>query len=328
MALLNTDGSTHAHKLCSQHETVLKHVLGDEAGTIGHAFKHHELSLHIGGETRIRKRLDIHGNEPLTTTDSHAVLKALDLNAHLGHFCKRDIEMHRVETGNGHTLVGAKSTGNDEGTSLNAVANRHMVGRVELLHAFNAHNMRTGINNLCAHVIEHVCQIDNLRLTGSVLNDGRALCLDGTHHDVLCGTYAGKIERDNGTMQASRAVGTDIAMVVVDLHAKCCQTRQMLVDRAGTDVAPAGHGHNGLAETRDKRAKNRDACTHLRNVLIGSDPVAHRLGVDDELMLPMNNAGAERLEHLAHEPDIRDVRHIAEVIDARRHDSCSHELQG
>ena len=102
----------------------------------------------------------------------------------------------------------------------------------------------------------------------------------------------------------------------------------MLVDRAGTNVAPAGHGHNCLAETCDKRAKNRDACTHLRNVLIGSDPVAHRLGIDDELMLPMNNAGAERLEHLAHEPDIRDVRHVAEVIDARRHDSCSHELQG
>ena len=236
--------------------------------------------------------------------------------------------MHWVETGDGHTLVGTKSAGNNEGTSLNAVADRHMVGRVELLHAFDAHDMRASIDDLRAHVIEHVCQIDNLRLTCRILNDGRALCLDGTHQDVLCSTYAGEIERDNGAMQASRAISANVAVVVVDLHAKCRQTRQMLVDRAGTNVASAGHGHNGLAETRDKRAKNRDACTHLRNVLIGSDPVAHRLGVDDELMLPMNNAGAERLEHLAHEPDIRDVRHIAEVIDARRHDSCSHELQG
>ena len=80
---LDNDIGTHAVQLASQHEAVLEHILGDHAGALAQSEEAHGLSLHIGGKSRERKRLDVRRqNRPFSPAGAFA-RTALDTDTHL-----------------------------------------------------------------------------------------------------------------------------------------------------------------------------------------------------------------------------------------------------
>ena len=131
-------------------------------------------------------------------------------------------------------IVRHQRTGDDKGTGLDAVAHHAMDNGMELFHAFDSHDGRTGANNLGAHLVEHVSEIDDLGLAGGIVDNRGALCAHRGHDEVLGRTDTGKLERDGGTAQALRRAGVDVAVGGIKLDAQGLETQNMHVDLAGT----------------------------------------------------------------------------------------------
>ena len=105
---------------------------------------------------------------------------------------------------------------------------------MELFHAFDSHDGRTGANNLGAHLVEHVSEIDDLGLAGGIVDNRGALCAHRGHDEILGRTDAGELERDGGTAQTLGRAGVDVAVGGIKLDAQGLETQNMHVDLAGT----------------------------------------------------------------------------------------------
>ena len=131
-------------------------------------------------------------------------------------------------------IVGHQRTGNDKGTGLDAVTHHAMGNRMQLFHALDGHDRRTGADNLGTHFVEHVSKIDDLGLACGIVDDSGTLRAHGSHDEVLGRTDTGKLERDGGTAQALRRVGVDVAVGGVELNTQGLETQNMHVDLTST----------------------------------------------------------------------------------------------
>src|SRR3546814_3371154 len=82
-----------AHQFLHVHEAVLEDRLVDDADAFGDAVHGHELRLHVGGETRMRRGDDVHRLRPAPAhVDGDAVAAGADVGAGLDQLVE-----HRVE---------------------------------------------------------------------------------------------------------------------------------------------------------------------------------------------------------------------------------------
>ena len=199
---------------------------------------------------------------------------------------------------------------------------------MQLFHALDGHDGRTRADNLGAHLVEHVGEIDDLGLAGSVVDNRGALRAHGSHDEVLGSAYARELERDGGTAQALGSTGVDVAVGGVELDAQSLETQDMHIDLAGTQVAAARHGNLGAMETTQQGAHHSRGGAHLGDKLVGSLPGINLGGIDFERVLIENfDCGAHALEYLAHNVDIGNIGHVLKRCLARRQKRCSHEFE-
>ena len=97
---LDTNIGTHTHELGGEHEAVLEDVLGNYGASVGKGRKHHDLRLHVGRETRERKRLDIDRLDALGAIDVDTVLDTLALDAHKFHLFEHHSQVDGAEARN------------------------------------------------------------------------------------------------------------------------------------------------------------------------------------------------------------------------------------
>ena len=105
----------------------------------------------------------------------------------------------------------------------------------------------------CAHFIEHIRKINDLRFARGVIDNGRAFSSDRSHKHVFRSTHAGKIEEHLRCMKPIRARGIKVTMIVHEIHTQCFEHGKMHVDLARTDLAAAGHCDARLAKTPNER---------------------------------------------------------------------------
>ena len=199
---------------------------------------------------------------------------------------------------------------------------------MELFHALDGHDRRTGADNLGAHFVEHVGEIDDLGLAGGIVDNRGALCAHRGHDEVLGRTDTGKLERDGGTAQALRRAGVDVAVGGIKLYAQGLKTQNVHIDLASTQVAAARHGDLGAMEATQQGSHDGGGSTHLGNELVGGLPRIGLRGIDLERVLVENiDRSAHALEHLAHHVDIGNIGHVLQRRLARRQKRCRHEFE-
>ncbi len=238
--------------------------------------------------------------------------------------------MARIEAGDlDAALVGHERAGDDEGTRLDAVADHAVRDGMELLDALDLHDRGAGAGDLGAHLVQHVREVDDLGLAGSVVDDGRAAGADGSHDEVLGGADAGELKRHRGADKAVGRIGVDVAVVGIELHPKRLETEDMHVDLARAEVAAARHGDLGATAAAQQRTHDGGRGAHLGDELVGSLPRMHLGGIDCQAVLVHDvDRGAQPLENLAHDVNVRDVRHVLENGLARGQQRCRHQLEG
>ena len=87
--------------------------------------------------------------------------------------------------------------------------------RVQLIDALDGDDAGAGTVDDGAHLVEHRRQVDDFRLAGGVLDDGRALGERRGHQDVLGRADTGELEGDLGAEQLVRLADDG---AVFDLH--------------------------------------------------------------------------------------------------------------
>ena len=261
----------------------------------------------------MRKRLDIGGLQRLIAAAGDPILPRLDAAAHGAQLHDGHMQVRRVDAAH-RDRAARERTARQEGTGLDAIAHRGVLAGMQAFkrHALHLDDGRAGAADLAAHGVEHVRQIDDLRLTRGVLDAGGAMSGNGGHKAVLRGADAGELQRDIGTVQAVGRVGVQVPVVHGELHTQGLKTHQVHIDLAGTDLAAAGHGHARLAETRHQRAEHADGRAHLRHQLVGRFMGRDLSSVDDHGVAVALDGGAEALEHLRHDDDIADKGHIVQ----------------
>ena len=232
-----------------------------------------------------------------------------------------------LEASNVNGAAGHARSGN-EGASLDTIANDGMRDGMERSDALDLNDRGTRAGDLRAHLVKHVGEIDNLRLTSGVVDNRGAARVNGGHDQVLRRANTREFKGDVGANYAIGRTGMHVAVGRLEVHAKRLKAKDMHVDLASSEVASAGHGDNGLAKASQERAHNGRRGTHLDDELVRRLPLIHVRGIDDERVLIQNvYLGAETLEDLTHDMDIGDVGDIRERIHARSHDGRRHELK-
>ena len=202
-----------------------------------------------------------------------AIFDALAVDTHELHLLEHHAQVNGAKARDIDTaIVGHQRTGNDKGTGLDAVAHHAMGNGMELFHAFDSHDGRTGANNLGAHLVEHVSEIDDLGLAGGIVDNRGALCAHRGHDEVLGRTDAGELERDGGTAQTLGRISVDVTVGGIELNAQGLKTKNVHIDLASTQVAAARHGNFGAMEAAQQGSHDGGGSAHLGNELVGGLP--------------------------------------------------------
>ena len=199
---------------------------------------------------------------------------------------------------------------------------------MQFFHALDGHDGRTRADNLGAHLVEHVGEIDDLGLAGGIVDNCGTLRAHGCHDEVLGRTDTGELERDGGTAQTLGRISVDVAVGGIELNAQGLKTKNVHIDLASTQVAAARHGDLGAMEATQQGSHHGGGSTHLGNELVGGLPRIDLRGINLERVLVENiDRSAHALEHLAHHVDIGNIGHVLQRRLARRQKRCRHEFE-
>ena len=181
---------------------------------------------------------------------------------------------------------------------------------MELLHAFDFDDVRTGAADTGAHGVEKVGQVDHVGLLGCVFNDSSALGQDCGNHDVHRRAHRLHIQIDAVAHQTLLGGGNDLAADGLDGAAQGLKALDMLVNGAGAEITAAGHGYLSPTKTPQQRANE---------VVAGTDPpclVKGRPGLPHVATVKIPGTGI----HLGHcrphgDEDIDQVMDIGDIRD-------------
>ena len=154
------------------------------------------------------------------------------------------------------------------GAGLDLVGDDGIASAVELIHTVYLDGVGAGAADIRTHGVEEVGQVHNMGLSGGVFNDGAALGQGGCQHDVHGGAYGNLVQIDPRAVEtAVPGVGIDKAVFHVHIGAQGGHALDVLVDGAHAEVAAAGHGGLGAAETAQ----------HGADQIIGGPDLPHQI---------------------------------------------------
>ena len=225
--------------------------------------------------------------------------------------------------------LSAQASDGEEGAGLDAVPHHGVRDGMKLGDALDLNDRGACALDVGAHLVEHVGEVNDLGLASRVVDDRGALGEDRGHHEVLRGSDACEGKGHGLSVDAVGRGGVDVAVIDLELNTQGLQAEDVHVDLAGADVAAARHGNDGLAEPRKKRSEHGRRGTHLDDEVVGGLPGVDASGINLENVLVNDlDLGAEVLEHLAHDVNVRDVGDVGERGHARGHERGRHKLEG
>ena len=116
-----------------------------------------------------------------------------------------------------------------------------MRASAQALHALDGKEVGGNAGNTCAHRVQHLAQLLQIRFTSSVVNGCRTFGKDCRHHDVCRTRHRSFIEQHIGALQF---VGGDFihatGNVVVEACAQLLYAEEVRIQTTTTDFVASG----------------------------------------------------------------------------------------
>jgi hypothetical protein len=275
---VDLDVGAHAAQLLHEGEPRVEDVLRAAAGAGRLGEQHHQLGLQVRGEPGVGQRHDVHGAE-LTGLDPQRVGALLDHDAG-----RRSFSRGRVRSAGRTRSITTSPTGHRGrdrvGAGLDAVRAGLPRDRTRAGPRPRSRGSASRCRRWGAHGHEHPAQVLDLGLAGGVVDDRGAVGQGAGHDQVLRGTHAREVQRDDGTVQVA-GVDVDLAVALVHLGAHRRQAPQVHVDGARADPVAAGQGDPGPADARHQGAEDADRRADAADGVARGVPARLLGGVDD-----------------------------------------------
>ena len=301
-----------AHQFVDVHETVFEDRFTNGGHAVGNAVDGHELGLHVGRESRIRRSTQA---DRFQSPGRHQADRVtLD-----GNFtsCIHQLVDHRVEVGCGRLeqadIAPRCRRRAQIGAGLDTVRHDGVRSAMQLVYALDANDVGAGAGNAGAHGNQAVGQIDHLRFTRRVLDDGLPLGQAGGHHQVLGTGHGNHVGTDSRPLQAGR-LGMDIALLDLDLGTHGLQALDVLVDRPRPDSTTTRQRHAGFAAARDQGTKHQNGGAHGLDHLVRGDRIVQPPPIEHQSVNAIHRHPDPHVAKQAqHGRDVVEVRDIGEM---------------
>ena len=235
------------------------------------------MRLQIGRETRERRGRDFDRRDRAAVAgNAHALVGRNDADAGLCQEVEGGLQQLGTRAFEQHFAAGQRRR-HRVGAGLDAIGQHAMTCAAQAGDAVDHDPRGPGAGNARPHLVEAVGKIANLRLAGSVLDEGRT-ARERRRHDRRMGAadrHLGKA--DLAPLESVRGASDHIAAVNLDFGAELRQRHDEQIDGPRADGATARHRHPRTAHAGDQRSDDPKACPHLGDELVG------RGGVDDVL---------------------------------------------
>src|SRR6185437_7171984 len=276
---LETDLRAKPTHLEHVHEAVLENRLDDGADAVRHRVERRKLRLHVGRKSGIGCRAYVDGaGTTAPHIDLHPVVSHTDPGARFLQLHEHCIEVVRTRVLDPH-VAARDGAGDQVSAALYSIGQDVVRGAAEPLDALDHDLVGAGALDLRTHRDQELCEIDDFRLTGRVLDDGLALRERGRHHQVLGARDRHGIEHETRAPQPAGA-RPDVTAFDRDIGAQRLQPRNVYVDGPRTDRAAAGQRYVGPSVAGHEGAEHEDGRPHGLDQLIGRKAVAHRRRID------------------------------------------------
>ena len=307
---LHLDVRAHTRELIDILETVLEDGFGDDRGAIGEGQGHGHLRLHVGREARIRERLHIGRMLHRRAHDAYGLIVLIDRVAHLEQLRGDRLQVLRDDVLDQDVTTGCGG-GTHEGACLDLVRDDGIGRAMQATDATDADRIGTSALDVGAHRVQEVRDIDDVRLLRHVLDDGSALCEDGSQHDVDGRADGYDVEVDVGGVKSFGGSGLYTAVPDLYLRTEGPEALDVLVDRTGTDRTAARKRNIRHVMLAQQCADKVVGCPDLPDVLIVDRYARHAHGADLRCMtIDTLDDGADLLQCLEHDVDVTHVRQI------------------
>ena len=126
---------------------------------------------------------------------------------------------------------------------------------MELIDAFYLYRVGSRAADLCAAGVEEVGKVNDMRFSCRIFDDGHTLRLDGCKHDIHCSADGYNVKKDIVGFKTVFCNGFDITALNADLGSESFKALYVLVNRADTEIAPAGVADIRSSESAELRAE-------------------------------------------------------------------------
>ena len=309
-AVVDSEVGSHAGKLGAMHEALRENGVFNHGDAMSSHEQGAELSLHVGGKSRIRRGRD-RGSDGIVTGgdgDRGVVFAELDAVAALAqNFGRgREVFLHHPVESDSFRIGGA---GGHEGAGLDAVGDNGVLGASEFFNPFDGDAAGAGSFDLGTHGDEEIGKVDDFGFASGRLDDGGAFRKTCGHHDVVGSensraVFAAKVEFT--TDQA--ALGTlqvHVTAFDITICSESSQAFDVKVDRTIANHATTGKGNSSAVETGQKWTHHTNGSTHAAHQFVG------RIGTN---VFALDAHGAGRTLHFRSEGG-EDLQHIIGIGD-------------
>ncbi len=152
--------------------------------------------------------------------------------------------------------------GNHQGARFNLIRN-HCIGRaVKMLLSSDSNDICAGTFDSCAHTVEEVRKINDMRLFCGIINNRGSVCLGSSQHDIDRSADCHHIKKDiiSGELFC---IGRNQSAAFFSFCTKGCKPFQVLIDRSGTDFTTARISDFRFSTAAQQGAEEIIACTQL-----------------------------------------------------------------
>ena len=209
---LNGNICAHSPEFVHVSETVVEYLIGNDAGTLRQTKKCGYLGLHICGETGVRHSLYAGLYKRSVNGDPNAVVIFLNVNAYLCKLCGDRFKVLGDNILYKH-ISSCCGSCHHICSCLDLVGDNCVGSALESFNSSYLDNICSCAHDICAHGIEEVCKVNDMRLLSCIFDNCKTCCLNGCQHCVDGSAYGYLIEID---LRTDELIGTDIYHAVIE----------------------------------------------------------------------------------------------------------------
>ena len=189
-------------------------------------------------------------------------------------------------------------------------------------------NVRTSAHDVCAHGVEEVSKVNDVRFLGSIFDYSEPFCLYSSEHSVHSSTDGNDVEE---YLTACELIGCEVDHTLSEgiVSSEGRKSLEVLIYRAVAEGTSSGHRNSCLVELAEECAEEVVGRTHFPCSFIG-DAAFVDMGriYSVSILSDALHFSAHFLEDTEADVDIADRRNVLDNAGFVREDNCRKDSYG